>query len=561
MMKKTICILFFAFFSVVAASATDYPVERVFVSTDREAYIAGDVVWCSLFCVDGEGHLSSTNAVAYLELVSTDGSAAQAKIGLLGGRGSGVFRIPVSVPTGVYRLLAYTSSNTNEQGTPWLAGSRILTIFNTLSTERVKDGVQIIGEQEYGSLSREAAEECGSLVFNSSARVQKGSSHAVLIQNNGPEADFSLSVYHEDGIVPVRQENSISSFLGSLAGSPDPVFVGDRPVEYDGEIISAQVNGKIKEDSEYSYTTLSSAGSPSNLYIGVNHGKNVRFMTNNIYGDREIVCEVSNLDQESGSITIEDPFIYPSAGSIPKLPISKILYQDLSARKVALRSTAALKVDTLSTFLRYRQDLLLESLPIRRYHLDDYTRFPTVREVLVEIIPMLSLHREGKGKYSLRLMVTDGTDSFRSQVGNLLVMMDGVVISDLNILLAFDAMLLEDVDLYQQAFICGKIAFSGIVNFVTKKNYVTAIPFPANVQVVDFKGVSYPVAYYGTAPSGDGEDSRQLLYWDPAAKIEAGGQKRINLTAPDYPGRFRAVAEGVAADGTPIHHEWTFEVE
>ena len=109
------------------------------------------------------------------------------------------------------------------------------------------------------------------------------------------------------------------------------------------------MNGKIKEDSEYSYTTLSSAGSPSNLYIGVNHGKNVRFMTNNIYGDREIVCEVSNLDQESGSITIEDPFIYPSAGSIPKLPISKILYQDLSARKVALRSTAALKVDTLST--------------------------------------------------------------------------------------------------------------------------------------------------------------------------------------------------------------------
>ena len=161
----------------------------------------------------------------------------------------------------------------------------------------------------------------------------------------------------------------------------------------------------------------------------------------------------------------------------------------------------------------------------------------------------------------MRLTVSDVTDNYRTRVGNLLVMMDGVVLSDLDNLLDFDAMLIEDVDIYSQAIVCGKVSFSGIVNFVTKKNYVTALTFPANVRVVDFKGVSYPVAYYGTKPEGLEVDRRQVLYWDPAVRIAQGGQHRFQIHAPGYSGKFRAVAEGVASDGTPIHQEWTFEVE
>jgi hypothetical protein len=74
-------------------------------------------------------------------------------------------------------------------------------------------------------------------------------------------------------------------------------------------------------------------------------------------------------------------------------------------------------------------------------------------------------------------------------------------------------------------------------------------------------GVSYPVAYYGNPPAGVGDDLRQVLYWDPVLKVEAGGQKRLTFRTPGYAGQFRAVADGIAADGTPIHHEWTFKVE
>ena len=560
MMKKIFSILALAIVTALTAHGAEPTVERVFVSTDREVYIAGDIVWCSLFCFDDKGTPSSLSAVSYLELISSEGTVAEVKIGLLDGRGAGSFRIPVTVPTGVYRLVSYTSCEANEEGSPWMSGSRLLTIFNTLSTARVKDGVSILDGEAYSLLKRSVPEEFGNLVFNSQSRVRKGASFDMLIQNDGPASDFSISVYHEDDIIPAPQDCSMSSFLNSLSSIKDPVIIGNRPLDYDGEIISAHVKGEIAKEDGFSIATLSSAGAPSNLYIGITGNDKVSFMTNNIYGDREIVCEVSSLDKKEGVIEIDSPFIYPKSGTLPKLFLNKGQYGDLTSRKVALRSEASIRLDTIATMLRHREDLLLESSPLQRYHLDDYTRFPSVKEVIVEIIPMLKLQRE-KGEYHLRLTVSDVTDNYRTRVGNLLVMMDGVVLSDLDNLLDFDAMLIEDVDIYRPAIVCGKVSFSGIVNFITKKNYVTALTFPANVRVVDFKGVSYPVAYYGTKPEGLEVDRRQVLYWDPAVRIAHGGQHRFQIHAPGYSGKFRAVAEGIAEDGTPVHHEWTFEVE
>jgi hypothetical protein len=136
-----------------------------------------------------------------------------------------------------------------------------------------------------------------------------------------------------------------------------------------------------------------------------------------------------------------------------------------------------------------------------------------------------------------------------------------VVVSDLQLLLDFDAMLIEDIDIYDQPFVCGTVPFHGLVNFITKKNYVTALRFPANVRVVDFQGITYPVAYNGAVPPGEGQDLRQLLYWHPILRLDAESDYRIEITAPGYAGRFKAVAEGFTEDGKPVCQEFTFEVE
>ena len=269
---------------------------------------------------------------------------------------------------------------------------------------------------------------------------------------------------------------------------------------------------------------------------------------------------MSTLDKEGGYIDFESPFIHPEAGELPKLRLSPSQRQDLVSRKAAVRAEKALRIDTLTTYITHRKDLLLESNVCRRYHLDDYTRFPSVREILVEFIPELSLRRV-KDKWIMQLVVSDAIQSRFEKTDNILVMMDGVILSDLNLLLDFNAMLLEDIDIYMQTFVCGKVPFRGLVNFITKKNYVTALHFPANVRVVDYQGVAYPVAYNGAVPEGQGQDLRQLLYWHPILNLDAGSDYRLEFTTPAYSGRFKAVAEGFTEDGLPVYQEFSFEVE
>ena len=137
-MKKII--LFLLTFAAGAGLTAGVPVERIYISTDRDVYLAGDAVWCSLSCLNENGRFSNESAVSYLELISMDGTVCTAKIGLLEGRGAGSFRIPVTAPTGTYRLIAYTAVNAAEDGTPWQAGSRLLTVFNSTSAARWTTG-------------------------------------------------------------------------------------------------------------------------------------------------------------------------------------------------------------------------------------------------------------------------------------------------------------------------------------------------------------------------------------------------------------------------------------
>ena len=173
-MKKIVLILAaLAFAGTLSVAA---PTERIFVSTDRSAYLAGDAVWCSLTCLDENGLFSNASAVSYVELVSEEGTACTAKIGLLEGRGAGSFRIPVTTPTGTYRILAYTAVNAAENGTPWLAGSRLVTVFNTTSRARVVNNV-VVGSGNAPVVQEERPVAEGQLELSSRIRLQKEPLH------------------------------------------------------------------------------------------------------------------------------------------------------------------------------------------------------------------------------------------------------------------------------------------------------------------------------------------------------------------------------------------------
>ena len=532
-MKKIFVSLTFILLSVCVWART----ERVFVVTDRTAYLSGDRVWCSLFCVDGNGRLSEQSAVAYLELVSADGTVQEAKISLLGGRGCGEFNIPVQVPTGNYRLVAYTGGQGAEGAQ---LGSRLLSVYNTFSLARVSGGV-VTGEAAAAAPQTEVNE---GVEVSVPRKVRTERPFTAMVK--GVASDVTLSVFHIDGLEQVSPA-TLSDFLQAF-----PVSSAGKGVwEYDGEVVKGSASGAPAG----SVAILSSAGSPEDTYFAlVEEDGSLNFPTGNIFGDREMVCAVPEAGDQV-RIRLENPYLRPAVKNVPALRLHEDQYSALVNRKNALYTISG--ADTLYSFLPRRQDLLLTGVTWERYHLDDYTRFHSVQEILVEILPTVRLRRG-----QLEVSVPDGAGVTRQFRDRVLVMMDGVVVPDMNLLLNLDAMLLEDVYVCTQPLVSSQLVYNGVVNFVSKKNYVKALNFPENVYVLDFKGVRYPVAYLGAVPTvSDGRDVRQLLYWHPSLQIKEGETVRIPLTAPAYSGRFCIVAEGLSTTGKPVRSVTTFEVE
>jgi len=85
--------------------------EKIYLQTDKSFYITGEILWFKSYVVDASmNRLFSLSKVAYVEIINRDSKpVVQGKILLQKGLGSGSFFIPLSLPTGSYKIRAYTN--------------------------------------------------------------------------------------------------------------------------------------------------------------------------------------------------------------------------------------------------------------------------------------------------------------------------------------------------------------------------------------------------------------------------------------------------------------------
>ena len=85
--------------------------EKLFLHTDKEFYLAGEICWFKVYTVDGSSQKPiDLSKVAYLEWLDKDNKPVlQAKVGLSGGHGDASVYLPLSLRSGNYKLRAYTN--------------------------------------------------------------------------------------------------------------------------------------------------------------------------------------------------------------------------------------------------------------------------------------------------------------------------------------------------------------------------------------------------------------------------------------------------------------------
>ncbi len=107
--------------------------EKIFVHTDKEQYLSGEILWFKLYTVNA---LTNTPAqiskIAYVDVLDENNRPFfQAKISLKSGVGSGSFYLPTSLSNGNYKLRAYTSWMKNIG--PSLFFEKTITVINALN--------------------------------------------------------------------------------------------------------------------------------------------------------------------------------------------------------------------------------------------------------------------------------------------------------------------------------------------------------------------------------------------------------------------------------------------
>ncbi len=536
--------------------------ERVYVSTDREVYVAGDAVWMSAYCVDAvSGRLSTFSKTAYVEIHSPSGMVQTAKLALDGGRGAGRLTLPNTLPTGNYRLLAYTQLGASEEGFDPQTGARTLSVFNTFSTERLPDAVTVAAEPPQAA----GLPQAGPLEVRTAGAASPRGTTRISVTNNGSSTiRFNLGVRHEDGI-PAPQGQRIGDFVGGLKHLPAlrGFREGFHP-EYEGEIIRARVSGTdeagLREVSQ-KFAFISAPGSGENIYTeSIGTDGQTAFYTSNIYGDHEMFLEIEGVDRERVChLELISPFLDLQPGDIPALTLSPSYAKALETRSFGMQLEKIFDADTLYEALPLREHLVLDRQKCIRYNLDDYTRFPVMEEIFVEFIPEMRTRRVD-GVQQIQVRVSDMLNNYYFPSGAALVLLDGVPVLDHAKILAYDPLLVKRIDIYPDSYLFGIRGFSGIVNFVTYKGTLPSMQFEDNVRIVDYQGCSLPLAYTCAGVGRDYPDFRQTLYWHPLLTLGPGETVEVECKTPAYGGRFEAVAEGLTEAGAAVAAHATLTV-
>ena len=561
-MKKILTLLFCLLSaSLLCVPGAERLRERVYLSTDRDVYVAGDAVWLSAWCVDaGSGRLSGFSKTAYVEIHSADKLVQTAKIALDGGRGAGRLFLPTTLPTGNYRLFAYTRLGASEEGFDPLTGARTLSVFNTFSTERAEGGVEVVRQAPQphsvptaGALSVQAADASAA----GSARIR--------LTNNGTEpVRFSLSVRHDDGI-PAPESAHIADFVRGMRSLPAPRgFDGSVIPEYEGEIIHARVTGTDAAGLravEGKYAFISSPGSGENIYTeSVGSDGTALFFTSNIFGDREMFLEIQDVDRDNiCHLELVSPFLDLPAGELPPLPLYEGWSRALELRSLGMQLEKNFDADTLYTALPAKVHRIFDERECSTYILDDYTRFPLMEELFIEFIPELRIRRVN-GRRELQVHISDHLGNYSFLNSASLVLLDGIPVLDQEKIFAYDPLLVHHIDIYPDSFFLGIRSFTGVVNFVTYKGTLPSMQFEDNVRVVDFPGCSLPLAYTCAGVGGDYPDYRQTLYWHPLLTLAPGESATVECKTPAYSGRFEVFAEGLSEAGEAVCARATLDV-
>ena len=483
----------------------DYPFERVYLQTDKQLYLAGELVYLKVLTVTPEKKPLSFSKTVYVELLDEENSRAQVILGLTGGVGEGWLELPLNLSTGYYRLIAYTRFMRNETDSVFFGKN--IAVVNTFLPGQIRIEPAPLIAETYGQPES---------LLQTDKKQYGNREQGFLKLENLPQNMHTLSVSIA-GKEPVYVHgNTINNWQPYRTGDGNGTYIP----EYEGHIVTGKiipVQTSLSDMDETLIPLLSFPGENMYLFEGQRNDDIVSFYTHHNSGVREMATTAFTETENKYRIDIQSPFVAQHAKKqLPVLKVDSAYLEGLLDRSVALQALHSYTKDSLMLF--HSVDSRFDMKPAHIYLLDNYTRFIVMNELIVEFVSQLRFRRNNMRKQELFLATRKGEEILWLRP---FVVLDGIPILDHELIYRYDPLLVERINIYQGEYVYGGLMFDGIVEFLTYNRNYPSLTIDQTTQITGYAGAQTPRQLYSPLYSNEKNrksrlpDFRHTLLWQP----------------------------------------------
>jgi len=194
------------------------------------------------------------------------------------------------------------------------------------------------------------------------------------------------------------------------------------------------------------------------------------------------------------------------------------------------------------------------------YQLDDYTRFPSLRETIVEILEHVWIKRAGDDADEIMVYLPGESAGAAYGSKKAMVVADGILVPDHATFLEYDARKINTVKVIRQNYQLGGTEYKGVLLIETREGqYEDSWESESGTRFSYLPPVPRKAYFRQGTPLPHIPDFRYQLLWEPSIELN-GPSKSLAFTTSQVPGRYEVVLEGFTSYGKPISLKTYFEV-
>jgi hypothetical protein len=379
----------------------------------------------------------------------------------------------------------------------------------------------------------------------------------------------SAGYYFSDSVKNIAVDNLMlthgwSRFKWTDVLRPTKKF--DFMPEVQGHVINGVVTNESGAPARGIATYLSTPNKVVRVYASKStvDGK-VKFEMKNFYDGNEIIAQTNILQDSTYKIQIINP--YAEAVSNYKLSafgLDENLKEKILQRSIHMQVQNAFYETQINSVLQPAVDsTAFYGKPNEKYLLDDYTRFPTMEEVMREYVPGVMV-RKRKNKFYFINFDTPNKSLFNDDP---LVLLDGMPVFDADKIMKFDPRKIKSLDVITQRYFLGALSFDGIVSYQTYSGDLGGFQPDPKSLIIPYDGLQLQREFFTPRYESQQQrvdkmpDARHLLYWSPSVKTNNLGKGQLEFYTSDITGNYKVVIQGITKTGEPGYTSFTFEVK